>query len=526
MVTGLGNGSTREIARPGIDAPPDPKDRLEVEIVGAGDTSRVTFDAKQLDEVLVGEQQNGLNRLISVLSEISGIPRAEMILTLYKDGVCDKEILKGSNPYKGSDVDAHLHEEFNRYLKTDAALQASESDHDVWWASKRKELDRQMVAAKSIKSLFVVTAGDDNVDEAEHQISFRGVKLIVAQEISHLWEPPEWSNFSEPAHNRLQFSLKLPKQRRFSALKGLEIECREIDGDWYILDERSGGTIVDQSWNSMLGSACYITITLIQRTLKTCGLKLAPNKMYELRARYVFEVPHLGERASAWSHKTGRTKPTPNKCRTLVPFGGKRPHATSSDDTLTYDSSEDGDQQQQVPLSPVPQRARTDVQLLGQDVQQMPPAANLAPIAFVPAPTRENAIDIDKVRLQVWLRKRHYQQLDFSRHYQALVDAGCDSIEALFALTKEDLQNVITQPVQLTLLLRARDADAHQQRVACPTASSSVAICPFTQCAPVDAVRASDGHVYERSAILTWFESHDRSPLTGKPLDKAVLVSI
>jgi len=62
VVTGLGNGSTREIARPGIDAPPDPKDRLEVEIVGAGDTSRVTFDAKQLDEVLVGEQPNGLNR--------------------------------------------------------------------------------------------------------------------------------------------------------------------------------------------------------------------------------------------------------------------------------------------------------------------------------------------------------------------------------------------------------------------------------------------------------------------------------
>jgi hypothetical protein len=65
-------------------------------------------------------------------------------------------------------------------------------------------------------------------------------------EISHLWEPPEWSNFSNSAHNRLQFSLKLPKQRRFTALKGLEIECREIDGDWYILDERSGGTIVDQ----------------------------------------------------------------------------------------------------------------------------------------------------------------------------------------------------------------------------------------------------------------------------------------
>ncbi len=66
-----------------------------------------------------------------------------------------------------------------------------------------------------------------NVDEVEHQISSIGVKvkLIVAQEISLLWELEEWSNDSKPAHNRLrlQFSLKLPKQRRFSTLNSLEI---------------------------------------------------------------------------------------------------------------------------------------------------------------------------------------------------------------------------------------------------------------------------------------------------------------
>ena len=69
------------------------------------------------------------------------------------------------------------------------------------------------------KSLYVATSGYDNVDEVEHHISSIGVKvkLIVAQEISLLWEPEEWSNDSKPSHNRLQFSwLKLPKQRRFS----------------------------------------------------------------------------------------------------------------------------------------------------------------------------------------------------------------------------------------------------------------------------------------------------------------------
>ena len=85
-------------------------------------------------------------------------------------------------------------------------------------ANTLKDLEWQMVAVKSIKSLFVATSGYDNVDEVEHQISSIGVKvkLIVAQEISVLWEPEEWSNDSKPAHNRLQFSLKLPKQRRFS----------------------------------------------------------------------------------------------------------------------------------------------------------------------------------------------------------------------------------------------------------------------------------------------------------------------
>ena len=86
-------------------------------------------------------------------------------------------------------------------------------------ANTLKDLEWQMVAVKSIKSLFVATSGYDNVDEVEQdQISSIGVKvkLIVAQEISLPWEPEEWSNDSKPAHKWMQFSLKLPKQRRFS----------------------------------------------------------------------------------------------------------------------------------------------------------------------------------------------------------------------------------------------------------------------------------------------------------------------
>jgi hypothetical protein len=56
-------------------------------------------------------------------------------------------------------------------------------------ANTLKDLEWQMVAVKSIKSLFVATSGYDNVDEVEHQISSIGVKvkLIVAQEISEFF---------------------------------------------------------------------------------------------------------------------------------------------------------------------------------------------------------------------------------------------------------------------------------------------------------------------------------------------------
>jgi hypothetical protein len=77
----------------------------------------------------------------------------------------------------------------------------------------REEYQKSLCCDSSLKTY-------DNVYKAEHQISFCGVKLI--RRPVRLCEPPESSKDSKPAHNRLQFSLKLPKQRRFSTLKSLE----------------------------------------------------------------------------------------------------------------------------------------------------------------------------------------------------------------------------------------------------------------------------------------------------------------
>lgn len=43
-------------------------------------------------------------------------------------------------------------------------------------------------------------------------------------------------------------------------------------------------------------------------------------------------------------------------------------------------------------------------------------------------------------------------------------------------------------------------------------------LCPITQCIFNDPVIANDGHVYEKEAILMWFESNETSPTTGKAM--------
>jgi hypothetical protein len=48
--------------------------------------------------------------------------------------------------------------------------------------------------------------------------------------------------------------------------------------------------------------------------------------------------------------------------------------------------------------------------------------------------------------------------------------------------------------------------------------------CPITMELMKDPVMASDGHVYERSAIEEWFQQHDTSPLTNLKIKNTELI--
>ena len=63
--------------------------------------------------------------------------------------------------------------------------------------------------------------------------------------------------------------------------------------------------------------------------------------MYELcaRARFIVEVPKLGERVSVWSHKTGKMKGPANHCRTIVSVRKR----SASDGILDDDEDDDTD---------------------------------------------------------------------------------------------------------------------------------------------------------------------------------------
>ena len=63
--------------------------------------------------------------------------------------------------------------------------------------------------------------------------------------------------------------------------------------------------------------------------------------------------------------------------------------------------------------------------------------------------------------------------------------------------------------------------DPHQnERKALP----GMPCCPITGLAMVEPVVAADGHTYERHAISRWFQTSNRSPLTGEMLAHSELV--
>lgn len=581
-VTGLGLGSTRSVRRPGFDGPPVAANQIEVNIAGGSlRDQRICFDAIELDKVDGGgSSPRGLNRLISVVAEVSSIRRADMKLLLRRpdDGEACTTALVGLNPYAGSDVDARLEDAFKTW-KSGEGQNATDDAKESWWARKRKELDERDIKPVSVADLIrAITQG---VPQPNAPFSFNGHVIMVTEADSELWQQPEWNrNVDESTAKSLCFALKTPRKMRGTHLERLELECRLYDDekeDWYILDIRSGGTIVSEDVWANRDTAINIWITLNAHSVKTCGLKLEPDTMYELRARYIFKVDRIGERESPWVHKTARTKPAPNRCRVLVETGGAdarrvRPRVANLDDDEDDDEESEEEVRGMITAQRAGQKAPShlmcckgrplykqtrrkalkcdkcsciipakadffscvyhgctcDYDLCPECVDKMstqtlvsvPPENAAAPPT--PAEVSSATAALDKIRLQMWLAgKRGTGRPDFSGHYDALVELGCDSIEMLFALTEADLQTVETiPPLRRAVLLRF----IGKQGEASSAGGAHQIICPITQRAPTEPVRAADGHVYERAAIENWLLSHDTSPLTHVPLANKDLV--
>jgi hypothetical protein len=86
--------------------------------------------------------------------------------------------------------------------------------------------------------------------------------------------------------------------------------------------------------------------------------------------------------------------------------------------------------------------------------------------------------------------------------------------ETLHNVEMEDATTIgITKEIERQIKEAMTDADVRkrlsQQRVV------EVSRCPITMCVMEDPTVASDGHTYERSAIMDWMSRNDTSPLTG-----------
>jgi len=86
---------------------------------------------------------------------------------------------------------------------------------------------------------------------------------------------------------------------------------------------------------------------------------------------------------------------------------------------------------------------------------------------------------------------------------------------------EEEAQDVVNMEMS------AADADAIsiEDDVAERKALPGMPCCPITGEPMIDPVVAADGHTYERSAIVRWFETSNTSPLTAAPLSHKELVS-
>jgi hypothetical protein len=149
---------------------------------------------------------------------------------------------------------------------------------------------------------------------------------------------------------------------------------------------------------------------------------------------------------------------------------------------------------------------------------------------------------LELLELEAWLRDRWFTEA----YIKDITDAA-GNIKELILASAEDLGEVVAHWKNLprSRLLREREV-ARQQgphtefmsralrevreeefMMACPTlfecGIADNLKCPITHERMVDPVVASDGHTYERAAIVTWFSLKRTSPMTNEALASSVL---
>ena len=82
-------------------------------------------------------------------------------------------------------------------------------------------------------------------------------------------------------------------------------------------------------------------------------------------------------------------------------------------------------------------------------------------------------------------------------------------------VSQEDSVNVVAQEEEKLSLIRRYRLTASVDGASAPEGF----VCPITGEVMEDPVIASDGHTYERSAIVAWFAKSLVSPMTNQPLD-------
>jgi hypothetical protein len=202
----------------------------------------------------------------------------------------------------------------------------------------------------------------------------------------------------------------------------------------------------------------------------------AGGKLQEIMCCFLFVVRGVGQKHSCWSHLTVK-----------LPKEKTQTASVSAAESLTNNlvaRREDTNQRS---------KSRTSS---GTFIAE---GAGESGGSLMPAKGTSDRQKFDQHWVKRWLSIKCG---NLGRYAQLFIDEGFDSIDQVEGISKGDLNEMGVRPGRVKLIMREVNV------------LKSAPICHITKTTPVDPCRASDGQVYEYSAIMKWLEERDTSPWT------------